>query len=391
MAQPPVPLAPGVANVVAHVPEGFDASRPIHLVLFFHGSDQCVPQLTLAGDIVCKPGTAPIVGAGLAWHHDDAGTSSIFAAPQFNLWGGGTAGRMADRGYFPRFVEELLHDTFAPGLGAPRSLDDLEDITIVAHSAGYVPLAALLDRAEVDDRVRNVVLVDATFDGTVNPYTRWLDRGWSAGSPRKLVAVYGGWGTNDTVGRALASHAEAHETGSAIVNPSGSLAEAVRTHAVTVKRWSHVEHSWMILLTMSKALEGLGFPQRPISPPRKPYGELPAPTPIATGQTLRGSLDDGGVFLENGSLYHDYRIDLAAEQNVVVELHGGRSLTEGCCNLDVTLEVLHDGNVVARDDDGGGGFDARLSLTATEVGRYVLRVSTYGSGRKRGPYELRVE
>ena len=391
MANPPVTLAPGVANVVAHVPEGFDPRPPLHLVLFFHGSDQCFPQITLGGEVVCKPGTAPIVGAGLAWKHDDAGTSTLFAAPQFALWGGGTAGRMAEHGYFRGFVEELLRDTFAPGLGGPKSLDDLEDVTIIAHSAGHLPLAALLDRGDLDDKVRNVVLVDAAYDGTIDPYLRWLDRGWSAERPRKLVAVHGGWGTNDAVGRALASHAEAHARGSAVVNPPGSLADAVRTHDVTVKQWQHVEHAWMIILTLAKTIEGLGLPERAIAPPRVPYGEIPEPTPIAAGQTLHGSLDDGGTVLQNGSLYHDYSIDLAAGQSVVVTVRGGHSLTEGCCNLDVNLELLRDGAVVARDDDGGGGFDARLPWTAPAAARYVLRVSTAGSGRKRGPYDVHVE
>jgi hypothetical protein len=388
LAQPPVRLAAGVPGIVAHVPEGLDAGQPLHLVLFFHGSDQCVAQIALAGDIVCKPGTPPIVGAGLAWRHDDAGTESVFAAPQFNLWDGGTAGRMAEPGYFRAFVEEVLRDTFAPGLGGPRSLDDLEDITIVAHSAGHTPLIALLDRGDLDDKVQNVILLDALYDGLIDSYVRWLERGFALGRPRKLVAIYGGWGKNVESGRAIASRIESRAPGTTVIDPPGAIDDAARAHVVTVKKWPRVEHAWMLLLTMSKTIAGLGFPPRAISPPRRAYGDPPPPKPIAIGATVEDALADGDPFLENGSLFHDYALDLEAGQHVAVDLRGGRSLTEPCCNLDVYLEVRSDAGVLAHDDDGAGGFDAHLDWTAPTAGRFVLRASTSGSGRKRGPFAL---
>jgi len=388
LAHPPVPLAPGVTGIVAHAPDGFDPSAPLHLVLFFHGSDQCIAQLALGGDVVCKPGGPPDVGAGVAWRHDDAGTMSLFAAPQFVLWGGGTPGRMGERGYFRVFVEELLASTFAPGLGGPRTLDDLADVTIVAHSAGHVPLAALLDAGDLDDKVANVVLLDALYDGAVDPYARWVERGVARGLPRKLVAVYGAWGRNAEAGRTLAARLGPRTPGGAVVDPPGAVADAIRTHAVTMKAWPHLEHAWMLLLAMSKTIEGLGFPPRPVAPPRVPYGEVPAPTPLALGETREGTLDDGDHVLQNGSLYEDWALDLDAGQRVTLDARGRRSFTEPCCSLDVVLDVLQNGTPLAHDDDSGGYFDARLDFTAPARGRYVARVSTYGAGRRRGPYAI---
>ena len=173
-------------------------------MLFLHGADQCVARLALSGDVVCRPGWRPRKGWELASRHDDAATNTAFVAPQFLLWGGGSAGKMADRGYFRSFVEELLGDTLAPGLGGPRTLDDVADITIVAHSAGHMPLAAILDRQDLDDKVKNVVLLDALYDGRVGTYVRWLERGLASGDHRKLVAIYGEWGRNPATGRAIA-------------------------------------------------------------------------------------------------------------------------------------------------------------------------------------------
>jgi hypothetical protein len=389
LANPPVDLPKGVAGVVAHVPAGFDTTQPIHLVLYLHGADQCVTRLALSGDVVCRTGWRPRKGWDLASRHDDAGTNTVFVAPQFLLWGGGSAGKMADRGYFRSFIEELLHDTLAPGLGGPRTLDDVADITIVAHSAGHMPLSAILDRQDLDDKVKNVVLLDALYDGRVGTYVRWLERGIASGDHRKLVAIYGDWGRNPATGRAIASLVEARAKGSAVVvrDPPGMLQDAIRSHQVTVATWN-VDHVRMAVLTMSKVLEGLDLPGRSTYPPRTPQGDPPAPGALVLGTHVAGTLDEGDAVLENGALFHDYAIDLEAQQELTVDLRGGWSKSEPKCNLDVFLELLQDGRSLAQDDDGNGGFDAKLLWTAPESGRYVVRVSTSGSGPKRGSYTL---
>jgi hypothetical protein len=391
MANPPVKHSPGVADVVAHVPNGYDSQAAVNLVIFFHGSDQCIAQLALGGDVVCKPGTKPDVGAGVAWRHDDAGTMSLFAAPQLTLWGGGTAGRFAERGYFGSFVEELLRDTFAPGVGGPKTLDDVATITLIGHSAGFVPVLEILRGGEWDDKVQNVVLLDALFAGGADVLSAWIERGLAAGRPRKLVAVYGAWGDNVANARAIANRIEHRMPHSTVVDPTGGLADAARTHVVTVKLWRRVEHSWMLLLLMGKTVAGLGLPLRAMSPLALPApGVVRDPLPISIGETQRGTIDAGDLRLQNGALADEYSLDLAHGQRVTIEARGGRSSTEPCCLLDVVMQVLQGDRVVACDDDSAGEFDARLDLTPAEDGRYRIRVSTYGAGERRGPYSLRV-
>jgi len=143
---------------------------------------------------------------------------------------------------------------------------------------------------------------------------------------------------------------------------------------------------------MSKALAGLGLPPRPVAPARElaPWTHV-TPVALRLGQGIAGSLDEPDARLENGARVDDYAIDLVAGQRIAVDLQGGRSLTEPCCTLDVLTELrAPDGSVVTSDDDGAGGFDSRLETTATAPGRYVVRVSTSGSGDKRGPYTLQV-
>ncbi|MDP9037612.1 MAG: hypothetical protein M3O50_22675 [Myxococcota bacterium] len=380
----------GVADIVAHVPSGYDPRAPIHLVVFFHGSDQCIAQLALSGDIVCKPGGKPDVGAGVAWRHDDAGTMSLFAAPQLTLWGGGTAGRFAERGYMRTFLEELLGDTFVGGIGGPRSLEDIASITLVGHSAGYLPVLEILRHGEWDEKIESVVLLDALFNGGADVLAKWIEHGLARGRRRKLVAVYGAWGQNVATGHAIATRIERLAPGSTVVDPPGGLTAAARAHVVTVKLWRHVEHAWMLLLTMSKALAGLDLPPRPVSPPSESVAPgVRETTHVARGETRAGAIDVGDERLQNGALADELSVSLDRDERITLEARGGPSLTEPCCSLDVVLRVSLGTRVLQEDDDSGGGFDSRLELVAPVRGTYSVRVSTYGAGERRGPYTFR--
>src|SRR5206468_12470148 len=59
--------------------------------------------------------------------------------------------------------------------------------------------------------------------------------------------------------------------------------------------------------------------------------------------------------------------------------------------FDTELELFGpQGDLVARDDDGGSGRDARLTALLTERGRYLVRVHAHGDGGS-GPYAPRRE
>ncbi|MEI7893724.1 MAG: PPC domain-containing protein [Myxococcales bacterium] len=395
LKEPPVPLPADVVGMVAHVPEGFDAHRPLHLVIFLHGSEMCVLQLALNGDVRCRPGLPPWIGGGLIARHDDAGTLSLFALPQFSFLSGGTPGRMAQPGYFKRFVQELLQDSFAAGLGGPKTLDDLESITLMAHSAGYLPLVQILEKRDLEDKVRNVVLLDSLYAGYADVYSRWLERGTPEDKQRrKLVSMHGTWGDSVNQANALVHRLRNKAPWVRVaVDPPGALARAIFEHDVVLRK-SDVEHSWMVLLYPTKILQGLQLPSRPVSPARRSMEQRRTPEPLAVGETRKGTLTWGDMRLENGSLGHDYGLSLAEGQSVQVTVSGERSWTEPCCSLDTVLQLLvrkgDEESLIAEDDDSGGGFDPQLSFTAPSAGKYVLRVSTHAQGEKRGPYRIAV-
>ncbi len=386
---PPHPVPAGVANVIVHVPEGFDASQKLHLVVFLHGSDQCAEQLAMNGHVVCARGSG-FAGAGLIARHDDAGTQSIFIVPQLAYMAGGSPGRFAEKSYLRTFLTELLGETLVPGLGAPRTIDDVESITFIAQSAGWIATTRILESGDLDAKILGVVLLDAFFDGGVDVYARWLARE-TQGRPRKLVSVHAPWGNNIGNARALADRVRPLRPGRVVVDPKGALADAIRANDVTLVTWD-VEHSWMSLVMLTKVVHGLALPPRAVTPTRAlwPGTTAATPTPIARSQEIAGAIDGSDTLLANGARADDYAIALGAGESVVATVRGGASKTEWG-KLDVFAQILSDGVEIASDDDGDGAFDSRVVFRATTAGTYVVRVSTAGQGLRRGPYRLRVD
>ncbi len=368
-------------------------------MVFFHGSLHCAAHVAIAGWVTCKPGMKPWWGEGHIARHDAADTRSIFVAPQLTFLGGGTAGRFAERGYLRTFLDEVLgelpHGAEEPALSGA----DVGDLTLIGHSAGFMPIAAMLDRGDESDKVRNVVLLDSLFTGDVERYVRWV-LGGAPSRPRRLVALYNAWGGQPDRARAIAERVRGRRT--VALNPPGSIEEAIVRSDVTLAQIS-IDHYFVPHMYLTKVIAGLGLPRRAREPGiraddvdrSKP---VRAGLPVALGAVVSGVLEDGDTRLETGAVADDYTLDLQAGQSVRVRAHGGTSVTE-CpghpCPLDVVVEVLDGDGLVASDDDSGGAFDAEVLFVAPHAGRFTVRITTsgttYDSGYKSGPYELRID
>lgn len=403
LREPVIAVPSGVANVVAHVPAGKDARAPIHLVLYFHGAVQCAAQIAQLGDVECRRGSPRFPGYGFDVRHDAAGTDSVFVIPQFAYFGGGSPGRMGERGYFRRFLRELLAETLAPGLGGPRSLEDVATITLIGHSAGFAPIVAILDSAEpdIDAKIANVVNLDGLYAGGGPAYTRWLLRG-SPSERRRFVYVQSTWGDGAGAGAAIAR--SVRDRLRVAVDPTEPLSVALRDASVVVTR-SDIDHYWMPLIVVTKLLEALGLPKRaredPLAPAEGPQVDADSllhARALRVGEPVQGALEEGDLPLRSGAVADDYALDVAAGTPVTLTVRGGRSRTETCCRLDTVLRVLGpvqaggEPEVVAEDDDGEHdgfpSFASRLTFTAPRAGRYLVRVTSHGPWRKLGPYML---
>ena len=86
---------------------------------------------------------------------------------------------------------------------------------------------------------------------------------------------------------------------------------------------------------------------------------------------------------DNGSHYDNWTVTARSGQRLVIIMESDE--------LDPYLLLQgQDGAVVAQDDDGGSGSNARIDIRVPEGGQYLVIASSYGSSET-GPYRIRIE
>ena len=373
-------------DVLVHAPARFDASAPLHLVIVLHGMGHSALQWAGAGVVDPRTGRAAVSWGG-AERHDLAATRTLLVIPQFDdRRGHARLGRLGEPGGLRRFLDELLGESLAPRLGGPRSLADVAGVTLVGSSAGGPSIAELLDLDDLDGRVRGVVLFDSIYRGEAS-HARWLLRDPS----HRLACIHEGLAFTAPGAARLLALVRPALRAQAVVQPAGSITEALRTHRA-VFATVPCEHIGMGPAYLDKVLLGLGLPTREPDPDGKvPEVAAAAPTHVlARGESFRGAVVAGDPVMRDGSAYQDHAIDLREGETVTITLAGGPSPGVACRVLDVQLRVLDGERVLADDDDSGGGFDSLVRVTAPRAGRYTVRVMTHGPWLNVGDYTLRV-
>lgn len=157
------PAAPG-PNVAVHVPAGFDAQAPLHLVVYLHGLRGCLPVLLGEGETRCDDKATAQPGWNLGAFHDAAGTQTVFVVPRLVYdKRGGQPGAFGKAGGFRSFLADLLTGPLSSKLGRSYAMPDVASLTLVAHSAGFETTLAILEHGDVGPLVRAVVLFDALY------------------------------------------------------------------------------------------------------------------------------------------------------------------------------------------------------------------------------------
>lgn len=244
---------PNAPSVIVHASPHFDPARPLRLVVFLHGWNGCARMLVSAGPSACKDGARPREGWDLAGRFDEAGSDALFVVPQLAfLARSGRPGRFGEPGGFRAFLTELLA-SLAPRIGPGRSLNDVENITLLAHSAGFESALAILARGQVE--VRNVVLFDALYAG-VEPFGRWAleEEG------RKLVSLYTS-GRTAAQSRRLARWSRARLDDAVAIDPDEPLASVVARARIVVAR-SPAPHGQVPARHLPELLTPLGLSSR---------------------------------------------------------------------------------------------------------------------------------
>ena len=151
-------------RVLLALPRGFDPTKPVLLVVFFHGNGA-----KLERDVHLRQQVTRQVL--------DSGRNTVLIAPQFAVDAAdSSAGRFWQPGVFRTFLDEAAAE-LAQMAGGERFKPAFEKapVVLVAYIGGYLPAAFSLQVGDVDDRMQGLVLLDALY-GEVDRFRGWMAR-----------------------------------------------------------------------------------------------------------------------------------------------------------------------------------------------------------------------
>lgn len=145
-----------------YLPQGFDPSRPVLILLFLHGQGA-----TLERDVVLRQAVARQVA--------ESGKNIALVAPQLAYDAlDSSAGNFWRGGHFAKYLDEAaerlmrLYGDRSAGRGF-----NLAPVTIAAYSGGYLAAAYALERGGANHRVNGLILLDALY-GDEPKFAAWF-------------------------------------------------------------------------------------------------------------------------------------------------------------------------------------------------------------------------
>lgn len=189
------PAAPDHPNVIVRVPDGFDASAPIDVVVYIHGFNNCITNVLGDDNTECTPGNGVRIATGLASQLDASGMNALLVLPEVAYdQASGDPGALADDGGFRALLGETLAALPAP-LG-PIAVDDVRHVVVASHSGGYQAVASILTVGGVD--IDEVWLFDSLY-GYVATFEDWITSDLASFTADKRFATFytSGGGTLD--------------------------------------------------------------------------------------------------------------------------------------------------------------------------------------------------
>ncbi|KAF0102666.1 MAG: hypothetical protein FD144_2396 [Rhodospirillaceae bacterium] len=145
-----------------YLPQGFDPSRPVMILLFLHGQGA-----TLERDVVLRQAVSRQV--------DESGKNIALVAPQLAVDAlDSSAGNFWRGGHFARYLDEAAERLMRlyGNRSAGRSFN-LAPVTIAAYSGGYLSAAYALERGGANHRVNGLILLDALY-GEEPKFAAWF-------------------------------------------------------------------------------------------------------------------------------------------------------------------------------------------------------------------------
>jgi len=197
------PPSPSYPNVIVYVPQGFEATAPIDLVVHVHGFDNCITNVLGDSNEPCSPGGAVRNAYHLASQLEASARNALLVLPEVAFdEASGDPGRLGTTNGFRALLDETLASLPAP-LG-PLGLSSIGKVIVSVHSGGYRAVAAMITIGGV--HVDEVWLFDALYGNTLS-YDQWvmLDLASFTTRVRRFADVYTDTGGTETNSQAMAN------------------------------------------------------------------------------------------------------------------------------------------------------------------------------------------
>lgn len=177
--------APGA---LVFIPAGVDRTRPLDVLVFFHGYNGCAAAVASPEPIPCHPGGPRRGALDLVGQVRESERAVVLVIPQLAMEAlRGDPGALGREGAMRRLLAEVL-EAIEPQVGVQR-VESLGSVLFAAHSGGFEAALAALQRGGVE--VKHLSMFDALYTG-VTQIGAWLQPALGDGTmSRRFVSVYG--------------------------------------------------------------------------------------------------------------------------------------------------------------------------------------------------------
>jgi hypothetical protein len=147
-------------DAIVRMPQNFDPSKPIHVVIYNHGYDSNARSAYMQNK--------------LGEHMKDAPPNTVLIVPEWQQSASTRSpsqGQLEKDGMYKGMLQEVFDKT--PGLQG-KTLNDVDGISILAHSAGNMPALKQIYNNGLGDKVKSITLLDALYNNGGHNFDRWL-------------------------------------------------------------------------------------------------------------------------------------------------------------------------------------------------------------------------
>ncbi|HEX5059836.1 MAG TPA: hypothetical protein VFV99_10780, partial [Kofleriaceae bacterium] len=198
------PASPDHPSVIVVVPQGFDPTPPLDLVVYIHGFNNCITNVVGDTNTACAPNTGIRQASSLATQLDASGRNALLVVPEVMYdQASGDPGQLGVTDGMKALLTETLASVPAP-LG-PLDLASHGRVIVATHSGGYQAASAMITFGGVP--VDEVWLLDSLY-GYTTRFDAWVMKDIaSLASTRRFVDLYTSGGGTDQNSIAMASRA----------------------------------------------------------------------------------------------------------------------------------------------------------------------------------------